>query len=86
MYSYFMSAKTGDMVSSSLFRIAADLAGIVLTKGEVDVTVKPVTAAIVDYENMTLRKKGELKLRHRTITAVAKYRSRQKDNLNCWEV
>ena len=50
MYSYFMSAKTGDMVSSSLFRIAADLAGIVLAKGEVDVTVKPVKAAIVDYQ------------------------------------
>ena len=86
MYSYFMSAKTGDMVSSSLFRIAADLAGIVLTKGEVDVTVKPVTAAIVDYERHDSQEKRELKLRHQTILAVAGYRSRQKNHFNFWEV
>ena len=50
MYSYFVSAKTGDMVSSSFFRIAADLAGVVLTKPEMDVAVKPIQAAIVDYQ------------------------------------
>eukprot|EP00943_MAST-04B_sp_MAST-4B-sp1_P008614 g8614.t1 len=63
MYSYFMSAKSGDMVSSSLFRIAADLAGIVLAKGEVDVTVKPVTAAIVDYERHDKKEQRDAKVK-----------------------
>jgi len=31
MKSYFISAKTGDMISSSIYRIAADLAGVALT-------------------------------------------------------
>lgn len=49
MYSYFMSAKTGDSVNSSLYRIAADLAGVVLTKPEIEVAAKPVKAEIVDH-------------------------------------
>ena len=35
--SAFMSAKTGDSVSSCFYRVAAELAGVVLTKPELEV-------------------------------------------------
>lgn len=50
MYSYFMSAKTGDSVSSSFYRIAADLAGVVLTKPEIEVESKVVKAELVNHQ------------------------------------
>lgn len=40
MYSFFMSAKTGDNVASTFYRIAADLAGVVLTRPELEVASK----------------------------------------------
>ena len=39
MYSYFVSAKTGDNVNSAFYRIAADWAGVVMTKPEIETTV-----------------------------------------------
>uniref|UniRef100_A0A7S1CBI3 Ras-related protein Rab-28 n=1 Tax=Bicosoecida sp. CB-2014 TaxID=1486930 RepID=A0A7S1CBI3_9STRA len=50
MYSYFMSAKTGDSVASSFYRIAADLAGVVLTKPEIEVESKVVKAELVNHQ------------------------------------
>ena len=49
LYSFFMSAKTGDNVSSTLQRVAADLAGVVLTKPEQDTAAKVVPAQIVNH-------------------------------------
>merc|ERR1711934_876779 len=49
MYSYFMSAKTGDNVTTTFYRIAADLAGVTLSKSEVEVQSKTVTAVIVNH-------------------------------------
>jgi len=49
MYSYHVSARTGDQVQSSFYRIAADLAGITLTKAEMDATLRPMKAEIIDY-------------------------------------
>mmetsp|Transcript_27040 Transcript_27040/g.46624 ORF Transcript_27040/g.46624 Transcript_27040/m.46624 type:complete len:227 (+) Transcript_27040:152-832(+) len=49
MYSYFMSAKTGDNVNTCLYRIAADLAGVALTKPELEIASKVVTAQIVNH-------------------------------------
>ena len=37
MSSYYMSAKTGDQVSACIHRIAADLAGVTLTRPDVEV-------------------------------------------------
>ena len=37
MYSYFVSAKSGDNVASAFHRIAADWAGVVLTKPEMEI-------------------------------------------------
>eukprot|EP00854_Cymbomonas_tetramitiformis_P022778 gene22778-27498_t len=51
MYSYFLSAKTGDNVASTFYRIAADLAGVVLTKPEIEVASKVVRAEIVNHPN-----------------------------------
>jgi len=51
MYSYFVSAKTGDNVSSTFYRVAADLAGVVLTRPEIEVATKVVQAQIVDHPN-----------------------------------
>jgi len=49
LYSYFVSAKTGDQVHPSFFRIAADLSGVTLTKPEIDVTQAPTKAEIVNH-------------------------------------
>ena len=37
-------------VNAALYRIAADLAGVVLTRPEIEVAVKAVKAEIVDHE------------------------------------
>jgi len=50
MYSYQMSAKTGDKVNSCFYRIAADLAGVILTKPEMEVASHVVKAQIVKYQ------------------------------------
>merc|ERR1712046_227778 len=49
MASFFVSAKTGDHVSQSFFRVAADLSGVVLTKSELEAELKVVDAEVVDY-------------------------------------
>ena len=48
-YSYFVSAKTGDNVAAAFYRVAADLAGVVLTKPEVEVASSVVKAQIVNH-------------------------------------
>ncbi len=40
LYSFFVSAKTGDQVTSCFYKIAADLAGVKLTKPIIEVTQK----------------------------------------------
>ena len=49
MYQYTLSAKTGDNVNKCFYNIAADLAGVVLTKPEVEVTTSIVSAEIVNH-------------------------------------
>eukprot|EP00164_Ancoracysta_twista_P002329 GFYU01003079.1.p1 GENE.GFYU01003079.1~~GFYU01003079.1.p1 ORF type:complete len:254 (-),score=79.80 GFYU01003079.1:514-1236(-) len=52
MTSCFMSAKTGDNVNHFFFKVAADLAGVVPTKTEMDVAAaKVVKAEIVNHPN-----------------------------------
>merc|ERR1712050_177511 len=50
LYSYFVSARTGDQVQSSFYRIAADLAGVTLTKPEMEVTQKPTKAELINHQ------------------------------------
>ena len=42
-----MSAKTGDQVNSCFFKVAADLAGITISKPLMEVTQKQVKAEII---------------------------------------
>ena len=49
MRSYFLSAKTGDMVNASIYRVAADLAGVELSSSK-DVVSAPVRAHIIDHQ------------------------------------
>lgn len=49
LYSYFVSAKSGDHVQQAFYRIAADLAGIVLSKAEIDQKAKIVQAEIINH-------------------------------------
>ena len=49
MFSCFMSAKSGDNVSQCFYRVAADLAGVVLTKPELEVASKVVRAESVSH-------------------------------------
>ena len=53
-----MSAKTGDSVSSCFYRVAADLAGVVLTKPEMEVAAKVVRAEIVNHPQDDQSKDG----------------------------
>ena len=48
--SYFVSAKNGDQVSSSFYRVAADLAGVVLTKPELEVASQVVKAELINHQ------------------------------------
>ncbi|CAK9035942.1 unnamed protein product [Durusdinium trenchii] len=49
LYSYFVSARTGDQVHSAFFRIAADLAGVSLTRPELEVEQKITRAEVVNH-------------------------------------
>ena len=49
MFSCFMSAKSGDNVAQAFYRVAADLAGVVLTKPELEVASKVVRAEIINH-------------------------------------
>ena len=46
MYSYFVSAKTGDNIHAAFHRIAADWAGVVLTKPEMEVAAKVLSLSL----------------------------------------
>ena len=46
---FLVSAKTGDRVNGMFTRVAAELAGVTLSKSEVDVVETKVTAAIVNH-------------------------------------
>mmetsp|Transcript_21279 Transcript_21279/g.38839 ORF Transcript_21279/g.38839 Transcript_21279/m.38839 type:complete len:230 (-) Transcript_21279:53-742(-) len=48
-YTYFVSARTGDQVGPSFYRIAADLAGVMLTKPELEVAQKPCKAEVINH-------------------------------------
>eukprot|EP01006_Ploeotia_vitrea_P018166 TRINITY_DN49436_c0_g1_i1.p1 TRINITY_DN49436_c0_g1~~TRINITY_DN49436_c0_g1_i1.p1 ORF type:complete len:148 (-),score=73.77 TRINITY_DN49436_c0_g1_i1:91-534(-) len=50
MYSAFVSAKNGDSINSTFHRLAADLAGVVLTKNELQAATPIVTAEIIDHQ------------------------------------
>lgn len=49
MVPFLVSAKSGERVNSMFQRIAADLAGVQLSKSELESADAPVTAAIVEY-------------------------------------
>eukprot|EP00743_Colponemidia_sp_Colp-15_P001948 GILK01002120.1.p1 GENE.GILK01002120.1~~GILK01002120.1.p1 ORF type:complete len:245 (+),score=40.48 GILK01002120.1:36-737(+) len=47
--SFFVSAKTGDQVNSTFYRVAADLAGVSLSKPDLEVAQKVVKAELVNH-------------------------------------
>ena len=47
--SYFVSAKTGDMVNISFIKLAALLAGVQLPQGQLDGATKVIVAPIINY-------------------------------------
>ena len=47
LYSFYVSAKTGDQINTCFYKVACDLAGIQLTKPLIEVTQKHVVAEIV---------------------------------------
>lgn len=49
-YTYFLSAKSGENVRGTFHRIAADLAGVTLTRPEFQVSHQIVKAEIIDHE------------------------------------
>mmetsp|Transcript_23650 Transcript_23650/g.23402 ORF Transcript_23650/g.23402 Transcript_23650/m.23402 type:complete len:126 (-) Transcript_23650:39-416(-) len=51
LYSYLVSAKTGDQVYNSFFRVAADLSGVVLSAADIESAQKVIKAEIVTYAN-----------------------------------
>jgi len=50
LYSFFVSARTGNDVHPSFFQIAADLAGVALTKPELEVAQKPNKAELINHQ------------------------------------
>lgn len=55
LYSYLVSAKTGDQVYTSFYRIAADISGVVLTAQHIESAQKVIKAEIVQYSNPETR-------------------------------
>lgn len=51
MYSYLVSAKTGDQVFTAFYRIAADLSGVVLSSSDIESSQKVIKAEIISYAN-----------------------------------
>eukprot|EP00823_Brevimastigomonas_motovehiculus_P002555 TRINITY_DN1552_c0_g1_i1.p1 TRINITY_DN1552_c0_g1~~TRINITY_DN1552_c0_g1_i1.p1 ORF type:complete len:255 (-),score=56.45 TRINITY_DN1552_c0_g1_i1:110-874(-) len=49
LHRYLMSAKTGEGVNMAFTRVAADLAGIALTKPEMDASAKVVKAEVINH-------------------------------------
>ena len=49
MQSYYVSAKTGDQVSTVFYQTAADLAGVQLPKAKMEAEQKKVKAEIVKH-------------------------------------
>eukprot|EP00760_Papus_ankaliazontas_P004424 PhM_4_TR11879/c0_g1_i1/m.69506/K07915/RAB28; Ras-related protein Rab-28 len=49
MSPFFVSAKSGDKVTPLFVKVAADLAGVTLTKSEMEVTDNVVAAAVVNH-------------------------------------
>ena len=63
LYSFYVSAKTGDQVASCFYKIAADLAGIEISKPLIESTQKQVVAEIVQHQqNEESRPRAEEKL------------------------
>jgi len=50
LHPYLISAKQGDGLTQSFYKIAADLAGIALSKAQLESAVRVVKADIVDYQ------------------------------------
>lgn len=50
LYSYFVSARSGEQVQPSFYRIAGDLAGVTLTKPEMEVAQRPVNAELINHQ------------------------------------
>jgi len=50
LYSYFVSARTGDQVQPSFYRVAADLSGVTLSRPEIEVTQQPCKAEIINHQ------------------------------------
>mmetsp|Transcript_8170 Transcript_8170/g.17839 ORF Transcript_8170/g.17839 Transcript_8170/m.17839 type:complete len:233 (-) Transcript_8170:86-784(-) len=50
LYSYHVSARSGDQVHAAFYRIAADLAGVTLTKPEIEVAQKPTRAELINHQ------------------------------------
>ena len=53
--SYFVSAKTGDNVAASFYRIVADISGVVLTPPDVSHATKVVTAQVIEHSQDNIR-------------------------------
>lgn len=58
MNQYYVSAKTGDQVSTMFVQTAANLAGVTLTKPALDVLQKSVKAEIVDHDHQAAGAEG----------------------------
>jgi Ras-related protein Rab-28 len=49
MHSFFVSAKNGDNVAATFFRVAADLAGVAVGKTEMQQAARVIKAEIVNH-------------------------------------
>ena len=63
LYSFYVSAKTGDQVNAWFYKIAADLSGVKISKNVIEVQQKVVTADILNYmQNEEDLKQAELEV------------------------
>lgn len=58
-YSFFLSAKNGENVNACFFRLAASLAGVVMSAPEIESTSAVITAEIVNHKQDKLHDDAE---------------------------
>jgi len=76
MNAFFVSAKSGDKVNSLFVKVAADLAGVTLSKAELEVAENVTTATIVKHEVSAANEHSKIELKD---TIKKEERAKEKD-------
>lgn len=82
MYSFYVSAKTGDQINAWFYKIAADLSGVKLSKDIIELQQKVVTADILNY----MQNEEDIRQAELEIEAARKKKEAQTKKKKRWVI